>query len=113
MISAMIPLLTRPRKWNQPLASSTEVPEATSVKWCPRSESNRYVSFETGRVTCSKTVAVFFELSLPQGSRLVLEARQALSGPPERTRRFSYVQIDVFTSQRLGNPLTVFTDAQA
>jgi hypothetical protein len=37
----------------------------------------------------------------------------ALSGPPERTRRFPYVQIDVFTSQRLeGNPLTVFTDAQ-
>jgi trans-2,3-dihydro-3-hydroxyanthranilate isomerase len=37
----------------------------------------------------------------------------ALSGPPERTRRFPYVQIDVFTSRRLeGNPLTVFTDAQ-
>ncbi len=33
--------------------------------------------------------------------------------PPERTRHFPYIQIDVFTSRRLeGNPLTVFTDAR-
>jgi trans-2,3-dihydro-3-hydroxyanthranilate isomerase len=35
------------------------------------------------------------------------------SNPDEGVRRFHYVQIDVFTSQRLaGNPLAVFTDAR-
>jgi trans-2,3-dihydro-3-hydroxyanthranilate isomerase len=35
------------------------------------------------------------------------------SNPDQRARRFHYVQIDVFTSQRLeGNPLAVFTDAR-
>ena len=35
------------------------------------------------------------------------------SSPVENSRRFRFVQIDVFTSQRLeGNPLSVFTDAR-
>lgn len=35
------------------------------------------------------------------------------SSPTENSRRFRFVQIDVFTSQRLeGNPLSVFTDAR-
>src|SRR5512133_3184857 len=33
--------------------------------------------------------------------------------PQETTRRFRYVQVDVFTTRRLeGNPLAVFTDAR-
>jgi trans-2,3-dihydro-3-hydroxyanthranilate isomerase len=37
----------------------------------------------------------------------------AILPPSESTRRFQYVQIDVFTKRRLeGNPLAVFTDAR-
>lgn len=55
----------------------------------------------------------FFRTVATTGVAAVFGSVPALSGPPERTRRFPYVQIDVFTSQRLeGNPLTVFTDAQ-
>ena len=37
----------------------------------------------------------------------------AISNSVESQRRFHFVQIDVFTSQRLqGNPLSVFTDAR-
>jgi len=37
----------------------------------------------------------------------------AIFAHPESTRRFQYVQIDVFTKRRLeGNPLAVFTDAR-
>jgi trans-2,3-dihydro-3-hydroxyanthranilate isomerase len=40
-------------------------------------------------------------------------SRFAAADPPRGVRRYSFVQIDVFTSHRLqGNPLVVFTDAR-
>jgi hypothetical protein len=59
-----------------------------------------------------------FLQTLGSASAAVTLANSALvarhqSGASERSRRFSFVQVDVFTSRRLqGNPLSVFTDAR-
>ncbi len=55
----------------------------------------------------------FLQTVATTGVAAALGSAPALSDPPEHSRRYPYVQIDVFTSQRLeGNPLAVFTDAQ-
>ena len=44
---------------------------------------------------------------------MLVKYAESSDAPGVRNRRFSYVQIDVFTSQRLeGNQLVVFTDAR-
>jgi trans-2,3-dihydro-3-hydroxyanthranilate isomerase len=59
-----------------------------------------------------------FLQTLGSASAAVTFANSALaarhqSGASERSRRFPFVQVDVFTSRRLqGNPLSVFTDAR-
>ena len=61
------------------------------------------------RTLATTGVAAAFGNAL--NSPALLAAKEGAA--PEPTRRFPYVQIDVFTSRRLeGNPLTVFTDAR-
>src|SRR4029078_1200132 len=47
------------------------------------------------------------------GGAVAAVSRFAAAAPPENARRYSFVQIDVFTPHRLqGNPLVVFPDAR-